>query len=374
MTIDLLRTPLYSQHCQLGANIVPFAGFEMPLVFSSMTEEHLSVRQSAGLFDVSHMGEIEISGKDAVLFTDFLISHRVSDMQDGDIRYSPLCYADGGEVDDLLAYRINEEKIMLVVNASNIQKDFEHILTISNQRDDLKVSIENTSSQYGQIAFQGPLAEQLLQPFCKDDLSLLKVFKFKALEIDGIKTITSRTGYTGEDGFEILSQAQDIGHLWELLLNTHKNNGVKPCGLGSRDTLRFEACLWLYGNDIDETITPLEAGQQFAVKLDKDFVGRNALLKQKEQGLSRSFCAMLLESRQIPRHGMSIFHEGKAIGFVSSGTYCPSIQKTACLGYVPPELNHPDQELFVQIRDKQQSARVTAKPFYKGTSGRKDRR
>jgi aminomethyltransferase len=371
---ELNKTPLFYEHQRLGANMVPFAGFEMPLVYSSMIEEHQSVRMHAGLFDVSHMGEIEINGKDAIAFTNYLISHRSSDMLDGDIRYSPLCYAHGGQVDDLLAYRINSEKMMLVVNASNIDKDFAHIQQIRETRNDLQVTINNVSGHYGQIALQGPRAETFLQAFTEFDLSDLKVFKFDEIIIDGIKTITSRTGYTGEDGFEILAKTNDIVPIWTSLLKRWGDEGLKPCGLGSRDTLRFEACLWLYGNDIDETITPLEAGQTFAVKLDKDFVGRDALQTQKDQGIKRSFCAMLMDNKQIPRHGMPIHHEGKAIGFVSSGTYCPAIQKTACLGYVPPALNQPGQQLGIDIRGKEQTATVVSKPFYKGTAGRKDRR
>lgn len=371
---ELKKTPLYSKHQEAGANIVPFAGFEMPLVYSSMIEEHQSVRLHAGLFDVSHMGEIEISGKDAIAFTNYLIAHRVSDMQDGDIRYSPLCYAHGGQVDDLLVYRLNPEKMMLVVNASNVDKDFAHIQQIRKDRSDLQVTISNISDSYGQIALQGPKAEDFLQALTDNNLSELKVFKFDEIIIDKIKTITSRTGYTGEDGFEILAKTNEIVPIWTKLLKQWEDHGLKPCGLGARDTLRFEACLWLYGNDIDETINPLEAGQSFAVKLDKDFVGRDAIQAQKEQGLKRSFCAMLMDSKQIPRHGMNILYEGKPVGFVSSGTYCPAIQKTACLGYVPPELNQVGQSLSVDIRGKEQSAVVVPRPFYKGTAGRKDRR
>lgn len=371
---ELKKTPLYYKHQELGANIVPFAGFEMPLVYSSMIEEHQSVRIHAGLFDVSHMGEIEITGKDALAFTNYLITHHTTDMQDGDIRYSPLCYSHGGQVDDLLAYRMNSEKMMLVVNASNVDKDFAHIQQIRKDRMDLDVTITNVSDAYGQIALQGPKAESFLQALTEFDLSELKVFKFAEITIQNVKTITSRTGYTGEDGFEILAQGEDIVAIWTQLLKRWEEHGLKPCGLGSRDTLRFEACLWLYGNDIDETINPLEAGQTFAVKLDKDFVGRDAIQAKKDQGLKRTFCALLMDNKQIPRHGMKILHEGKEVGFVTSGTYCPAIQKAACLAYVPPQLNQLGQSLSIDIRGKEQSAVVVSKPFYKGTAGRKDRR
>ncbi len=371
----LKKTPLYETHLQSGAHMVPFAGFEMPMMFSSMIEEHQSVRSSAGLFDVSHMGEIEISGKDAVAFTNYLICNRTTDMKDGDIRYSPMCYPDGGQVDDLLAYFFNEEKMLLVVNATNIQKDLNHILGIQQQRKDLEVRVENCSDQFGQIAFQGPKAEELLQEIAEEDLSQLKFFKFKSMPIAGIKTITSRTGYTGEDGFEILSDNfEGLQKIWNLLAEKGGPRGVKPCGLGSRDTLRFEAGLWLYGNDIDEHITPLEAGQHFAVKLDKDFVGRDALLKQKESGIERTLVAMILENKLIPRHGMEIFHEDKPVGFVASGGFCPAIQKVACMGYLPPDLNQTSHKVSISIRKKTETATITSRPFYKGTSGRKDRR
>jgi len=320
------------------------------------------------------MGEIEIQGKDAIAFVDYLITNRTTDMSDGDIRYSPMCYPHGGQVDDLLAYRVNAEKMLLVVNASNIQKDFDHIQHIRHEKKEMDLNITNLSHEYGQIAFQGPQAEVLLQPLCSKSLAEIKVFKFMSIPIAGIHTITSRTGYTGEDGFEILAKPTEIAKIWQAILDSTSHKGVKPCGLGSRDTLRFEACLWLYGNDIDASISPLEAGQNFAVKLDKPFVGREPIQKQKDKGIERTLCAMTLEGKQIPRHGMEIIHEDKCVGFISSGTYCPTIQKVASLGYLPTELSQAGKKVLISIRNNRAEATVVPKPFYKGSAGRKDRR
>lgn len=370
----LKKTPLLEEHQKWGANIVPFAGFEMPLVYTTMIEEHMAVRDIAGIFDVSHMGEIEITGKDAISFTDFLIANKVTDMKDGDIKYSPLCYQDGGEVDDLLAYRMDQEKMFLVVNASNVEKDFQHMLAIHQHNPSFDVQIKNLSDHFGQVAFQGPMAEEILQTLTEDDLSLIKVFKFKEIKIKGVKTITSRTGYTGEDGFEILALGDEIVRVWTAILEAGKTKGVKPCGLGCRDTLRFEACLWLYGNDIDASTNPLEAGQNFAVKLDKEFVGREAINKAKEKGISKKLVAFFLDSKMIPRHGMDITKEGTKIGYVTSGSFCPKINKVAALGYVPTEMAKEGNSLTITIRGKEQLATIVSKPFYKGTAGRADRR
>lgn len=370
----LKKTPLYEEHKKWGGNIVPFAGYEMPLVYTTMIEEHMVVRDIAGIFDVSHMGELEITGKDAVEFTDFLIANKVTDMKDGDIKYSPLCYEDGGEVDDLLAYRMSDEKMFLVVNASNVEKDYQHILDIHKKHPSFNVHIKNLSDLFGQVAFQGPYAEEILQTLTTEDLSQIKVFKFKEISIQGIKTITSRTGYTGEDGFEILALGDEIITVWNAILQAGKQKGVKPCGLGCRDTLRFEACLWLYGNDIDATTNPLEAGQNFAVKLDKDFIGKSAIQKVKESGVSRKLAAFFLEGKMIPRHGMDIKKEGTKIGYVTSGSFCPKINKVAALGYIPSEMYKEGNVLSIEIRGKDQPAIMVSKPFYKGTAGRSDRR
>lgn len=372
--LTLKRTPLYESHKELGANIVPFAGYEMPLVYSTMIDEHMAVRNTAGIFDVSHMGEISIKGRDAIAFTNYLITNQTTDMQDGDIKYSPMCYEDGGEVDDLLTYRLSETHMLLVVNASNIEKDYQHILSVHTQHPEFQVDISNLSDQYGQVAFQGPEAESILQTLTSFDLTQFKVFTCHDIEVAGVKTITSRTGYTGEDGFEILAHGNEIVTIWKALLQAGKSKGVLPCGLGSRDTLRFEVCLWLYGNDIDQTTNPLEAGQNFAVKLEKSFVGSDQIRSVSEKGPSRKLTCFELEGKMIPRHGMEIFHENKSVGHVTSGSFCPKINRIAAMGYIPTELFAIGSSLDIQIRGKMVPALIVKKPFYKGTAGRKDRR
>lgn len=368
------KTPLYEEHIKLGATIVPFAGFEMPLTFTSIIDEHLAVRDFAGIFDVSHMGEIEILGSDAVKFADYVCTNKITDMKDGDVKYTIMCYDNGGEVDDLLAYKISDEKVLLVVNASNIEKDFNHILQVKRLRPELQVDVINASDKYGQIAFQGPRAEELLQKLTSFPLDSIKVFKFANIDILGIETLTSRTGYTGEDGFEILTEKEDIPKIWNGIINIDSSSGVKPCGLGARDTLRFEVCLWLYGNDIDETTNPLEAGQAFAVKLDKDFVGRDSLLKIKEDSIKRTLAGFEIAGNLIPRHNMDILKNGEKVGYVTSGSFCPKIKKIACMGYIPTESNNIGEKFTIIVRGKEETATLVPKPFYKGTSGRKDRR
>lgn len=370
----LVLTPLHDEHTQLGANMVPFAGFKMPIVYTSMIEEHMAVRDHAGLFDVSHMGEIEITGKDALAFTDYLIANRLSDSKDGDIKYSPLLYANGGEVDDLLAYKIDGEHVLLVVNASNVDKDFEHILSIKESRPDLECNISNISKDWGQVAFQGPKSEDVLQKIASGDLSQLKVFTFTKMDIAGVQTVISRTGYTGEDGFEILAKNCDITTVWTAILKSGSKDGVLPCGLASRDTLRFEASLWLYGNDIDQTTNPIEAGQGFAVKLDKDFVGAETCRKAKENGISRKLVGFEIDGKMIPRHGYIIYSDGKEVGQVTSGSFCPKTQKVCAIGYIKKELSKIGTKVTIKVRNKDVSATIVKKPFYKGTSGRSDRR
>ncbi len=361
----LKRTPLYEEHVKLGANMVPFVGFEMPIVYTSMIEEHMAVRDHAGIFDVSHMGEISIEGKDALAFTDYLITNKLSTAKAGDIKYSAMLYEDGGEVDDLLAYKINDEKVLLVVNASNIEKDVAHILTIKESRPDLDCAIQNTSDQWGQVALQGPKAASILQQLTPTDLETMKKFTFQEISVGGLQTLTSRTGYTGEDGFEILTPKDSTPTLWKLLMQTGEKEGMLPCGLGSRDTLRFESCLWLYGNDIDHTTNPIEAGQGFAVKLDKDFVGKKACQEAKEKGPKRKLTAFEVNSKMIPRHGYSIYYEGKEIGRVTSGSYCPKIDKVCAMGYIPADLSVVDNSVQIKIRNKEAPATVVKKPFYK---------
>ncbi|MCK5767723.1 MAG: glycine cleavage system aminomethyltransferase GcvT, partial [Candidatus Atribacteria bacterium] len=283
---ELLLTPLHEEHLKLKARMIPFDGFDMPVQYSSIIEEHTAVREKIGLFDVSHMGEIEIKGEEALSFANYLLTNDLSKMKEGDVKYSPLCYPHGGQVDDLFVYKIKDDFILLVVNASPdfSIKAYEWIL---KNKGDFKVTIKNKSKEYGEVALQGPAAFHLLDPLVEGTtLSELKRFKFVFASLFGKKVLISHTGYTGEDGYEIYTlKADDVISLWQGLLE----KGATPCGLGARDTTRFEVCYWLYGNDIDETVNPLESGQGWTVKLNKDdFIAKKALAQIKEEGITRN--------------------------------------------------------------------------------------
>jgi len=265
---ELLLTPLHEEHLKLKARMIPFDGFDMPVQYTGIIEEHFAVREKVGIFDVSHMGEIELKGKDALPFADYLVTNSVINLKDGDIKYSPLCYPHGGQVDDLFVYKVRDDFVLLVVNASPDYsvKDYDWIV---KNKGDFDLDITNKSKEYGEVAVQGPDSIKLLEPLVKGDVSLneLKRFKFMFAELFGKKILISRTGYTGEDGFEIYTfKSEDIVDIWQGILKEGEKYGIKPCGLGCRDTTRFEVCYWLYGNDIDETVNPLESGQGWTVK------------------------------------------------------------------------------------------------------------
>jgi aminomethyltransferase len=363
---DLLLTPLYEEHKKLGARMIPFDGFDMPVQYTSIIEEHHAVREKVGIFDVSHMGEIEIKGPDALSFTDFLLTNRISNMKDGSIKYSPMCYPHGGQVDDLFVYKVKSDFILLVVNASpNFSaKDEKWIL---EQRNNFDVNIENKSKYYGEVAIQGPLAEKMLTPFFEGDLSLsdLKRFKFIFGKLFGKDVLISRTGYTGEDGFEVYTfHSSDIINIWKSALNEGKYYDIKPCGLGARDTTRFEVTYWLYGNDIDENINPLETGQGWTVKFDKaDFIGKESLQKIKKNGITRKLVGLSVPQGGIPRNKMEVFKDNQKIGFITSGNYCPSLKRVYAMGLLDMPYTKVGTEVNVIIRNKPIHAEVVPMPF-----------
>ena len=274
------KTALYEEHVKSGATIVEFAGWLMPLQYSTINEEVLAVRHKAGLFDVSHMGEIEITGPDTFKFVDYIVTNSYGSLEMGQIMYTAMCNEEGGVIDDLLVYSFGKNKALLVVNAANTEKDFKWIHQNAKKFD---VEVENVSSQYAQLALQGPISEEILQRFVSKDLSAVGYYHFIECEVLGAKSLVSRTGYTGEDGFEIYCDPEAVASIWRELIKAE----VKPAGLGARDVCRLEASYMLYGNDMDETTTPLEAGLSWVVRLDKDFIGRDALAKQKERGIER---------------------------------------------------------------------------------------
>ena len=364
---ELLRTPLHEEHLKLKARMIPFDGFDMPVQYAGIIEEHTAVREAVGLFDVSHMGEIEIKGEEALPFAQYLVTNDLSRMQDGDIKYSPLCYPHGGQVDDLFVYKVADDFILLVVNASPdfSVKDYAWVL---KNKGHFKVEVENKSRQYGEVALQGPKAFRLLEPLVKSEIPLseLKRFKFIFAELFGKKVLISRTGYTGEDGYEIYTpKAKDIIPLWQGLLKEGAVYGLKPCGLGARDTTRFEVCYWLYGNDIDQTVNPLESGQGWTVKFNKeDFIGKVALQKIKEQGITRKMVGLAIPKGGIPRHGMAVTKDKEKIGVITSGNYCPSLKAVRALALLNLPYTETGTEVEVSIRDREVDAVVVAIPFF----------
>lgn len=362
---ELKRTPLYELYEKYQAKVVDFAGWELPVQFSSIMEEHETVRQAAGLFDVSHMGELLVTGKDAASYLNELLTNDVSTLQEGQAKYTAMCYPDGGTVDDFLVYKLADETYMLVVNAANTEKD----LAWMKQHMKGDVKLENISGATALLALQGPKSESILQKLTDTDLSSIRPFRFKQdVELDGIQGVfVSRTGYTGEDGFELMVANTDAAALWEKLMHTGEEEGVLPCGLGARDTLRLEVRLPLYGQELSEQISPLEAGIGFAVKSNKanDFIGKSALAKQKEEGVKRKLAGIEMTGRGIPRPGYKVFSaNGEEVGFITSGTYSPSLKKNIGLAL----LSHTHQEtgtpLKVEVRKKMIDAIVVKTPFY----------
>lgn len=359
MSGELKRTPLFEQYSAYGGKTIDFGGWELPVQFSSIKEEHDAVRNRAGLFDVSHMGEIFVEGPDACAFLQKMLSNDVSKIQIGAAQYSVMCYENGGAVDDLITYRLAEEKYLLCVNAANTDKDFEWL--VSHQFGEVRLT--NASADYAQIALQGPLAEDVLQSKTSENLANMKFMKFKdTVDVAGQTVLVSRTGYTGEDGFELYGSPASIVALWNELLADER---VSAAGLGCRDTLRFEACLPLYGQELSQDITPLEAKLGFAVKLDTDFIGRDALAKQKEEGLTRKLAGIEMVGKGIPRHGYAVEKDGVVIGEVTTGTQSPMTKRNIGLALIPVAYTEIGTELEVDIRGKKVAAKVVETPFYK---------
>lgn len=342
--------------------MVEFAGWEMPVQYSGVVEEHRAVRTRAGLFDVSHMGEIEIRGAGATAFCQRATANDVARMEPFQAQYNLLLNEHGGVIDDVIFYRLEPEVYFICVNASNIEKDFSWIAGLAAG----SVRVENVSDRYVQLALQGPQAEQVLQPLTALALSELKSFRCASAEVAATRCLVARTGYTGEDGFELYCGAQDGARLWSALLEAGNDKGVIPAGLGARDTLRLEKAYPLYGHELDETTTPLEAGLQWVTKLSKpDFIGRDVLLKQKERGIQRKLVGLELIEPGIARAGYPLFKDGVQIGRVTSGTRSPSLGRSIALAYV--ELRHAalDHVIDVEIRGRKVAAKIVATPFYR---------
>lgn len=363
---DLKRTPLFEEYQKLGAKTIDFGGWDLPVQFSSIKEEHEATRTQAGLFDVSHMGEVLVEGPNSLDFLQKMLTNDVSKLEPNKAQYTIMCYENGGTVDDLIVYQLAEDQYLLVVNAANREKDFgwlkEHQIE--------GVSIKDISDEYVQLAIQGPKAEAILQALTTTDLSKIKFFHFEqnvALEGVDETALVSRTGYTGEDGFEIYLNASSGPQLWQAILKAGEPFGVQPIGLGARDTLRFEANLALYGQELSKDITPIEAGLGFAVKVkkDTDFIGKEKLKQQKDQGPSRKLVGIEMIDKGIPRTSYDVLYGEDSIGFVTTGTQSPTLGKNVGLALLDADYTDVGTEVTVQVRKRRLQAKVVPTPFYK---------
>jgi aminomethyltransferase len=354
------RTPLYESHRRLDARMVEFSGFEMPVHYTSILEEHRAVREAAGLFDVSHMGQIALTGPGAVASGDRLLTRAVHPMRPGRVRYALLCNEAGGVVDDVTVYRLAEEALFLCVNAANVEKDYRWV--VRHAAPDTEV--RNTSEETGLLALQGPASAEILRPLCEPPIDLLSRYAFDRVALAGCTALVSRTGYTGSDGFEIYVGVGDLVRVFETLLAAGKPMGLVPAGLGARDTLRLEAALPLYGHELDDATTPLEAGLDRFVELDRGgFVGAEAIARRRAAGLPRRLVGLVLEDRGVARAGYPVAHAGRVVGSVTSGAPSPTLGRSIALAWAPPELAAPGTQLEVLIRGRGARARVVETPF-----------
>jgi aminomethyltransferase len=359
----LKRTPLYDAHVSMGARMVDFVGWEMPVQYSGPVPEHMAVRQAAGLFDVSHMGEIEIVGEGALDLVQRVTTNDASKLQDNQAQYTTLTNQNAGIIDDLLVYRINSEYFLLVVNASGIDRAYPWICQHAGSS---KVDVNDTSAAYALMALQGPRAERILQDLTDHMLDRIPYYWSQRVQVDGVDCRVSRTGYTGEDGFEIFCAPDDARRVWNRLLITGNDRGLIPCGLAARNTLRLEAAYRLWGHDMDETTTPLEAGLGWVVKLAKgDFTGRDVLARQKQEGLRRKLVGFEVLDRAPARDGYPVVIAGEQVGQVASGSPAPYLKKNIGLVYLPAEHAAVGTEFSVVVRGREVPARVVETPFYK---------
>ncbi len=357
------KTTLYSVHEKLGAKIVEFAGFLMPVQYSSIIAEHKTVRNAVGVFDVSHMGEVFVSGEKALDFIQYITINDASKLFPGRVQYSAMCYPDGGIVDDLLVYKISDTQFMLVINASNTEKDFNWMI----QNNKFGVKLENKSDEYSLLAIQGPKSKETLQKVCDKELNL-EYYHFFDAKIAGYDMIVSRTGYTGELGFEIYFKGDEnvAEEIWNKIFEAGKEFDIQPVGLGARDSLRLEMGFCLYGNDIDQTTNPLEAGLGWITKLSKEnFIAKDVLLKVKAEGLKRKLTPLASDEKAFPRHGYDLTVEGKKVGTITSGTVSPVLEKPIALGYIDSEYTDENSKINFFIRGKEIPAKIVKLPFVK---------
>jgi len=362
--VALKRTALNAVHKAAGARMVEFAGWEMPVEYTGITREHLAVRTSAGLFDVSHMGEIEIQGPGALALLQYVTSNDASHLKDGQAQYSALMHPQGGAVDDCVVHRLGGDSYFICVNAANTEKDYDWIV----QHNSFGAEVYNVSADYAQLALQGPKAVEILRKVTVPNPTNLKYYWFRRARCSGVDGLLARTGYTGEDGFEFYFPPEESARVWNTLREAGKPEGLLPAGLGARNTLRLEAAYALYGNELDEETTLLEAGLGWICKLEKgEFLGRDVLLKQREQGARKKLVGFEMTDRGIARDGYAVWIEGKVAGKVTSGSYAPFLKKNIGMAYLPPSLAEAGREIQIEIREKLAPARVIPLPFYRRT-------
>jgi aminomethyltransferase len=369
MTTVLKHTPLHAEHERLGGKMVPFAGYEMPVQYpAGIIAEHQTVRKAAGLFDVSHMGELEVRGGDALGFVQYVATNDASGLAVGQAQYSAFCGEDGAMLDDCIVYRFDDH-YMIVVNASNIDKDRDWI---SQYADRFDTRVIDRSVDTGLIALQGPRAQLILARLTDTQLDGIRYYHFTEGSVADVPAVISRTGYTGEDGFELYLPADRTARVWQRLLEAGRQDGISPAGLGARDSLRLEMGYALYGNDIDERRTPLEAGLGWITKLDKgDFIGRAALAKQKESGVRERLIGFICQERGFPRHGYAVHIDGEPAGEVTSGIVSPMLQQGIGMAYVPADSAKPGTRIDIMVRDRAIPAEIVRPPFYRDGSVRK---
>ena len=357
--VSLKRTPLRDVHVAAGAKMVPFGGWDMPVQYTGIIEEHRCVRSAVGLFDISHMGEFEVRGPGALAAVQAITSNDASTLAIGQVQYSLLCYPEGGIVDDLTVYRLGDDRFMVTVNASNIEKDFAWVTGHGTGAE-----WRNVSAETGLLAVQGPRAEGLVQRLADRDVTRVPYYRFVSGKVSGVPCVISRTGYTGEDGFELYAPAAGLEALWNGLMQTGKGDGIQPIGLGARDTLRLEMKFALYGNDIDETTNPLEAGLGWVVKPAKgEFIGRGAIEAMRSAGVTRRLVGFEMAERAVARHGYRALKDGAPAGVVTSGSFSPSLERCIGMGYVRADLAAVGSEFDVDIRGQVHRARVAKTPF-----------
>lgn len=358
------KTPLYEKNVALDAKIIDFGGWAMPVQYTNVMDEHKGTRNCAGLFDICHMGEIEVSGPQALDLLQLVLTRNLADQKTGQVKLSVLLNEEGGIIDDLTVYKMNENSYMLVTNATKKDRDWAWIKSIQEQRG-FDCSLKDLSDETGKVDLQGPCSEEILQKLSAADLKNLRFYHFCKSHVAGFEAIISRSGYTGEDGFEIYASGTVIGQIWDELIKAGADAGLKPVGLGARDTLRLEAGMMLNGQDMDESVSPLEVSYAWVIDEQKEFIGKAALMAKKNSGIRRKLAGIEMTGRGIARHGYKVFKNGKEVGIVTSGTFSPTLNKAIGMAFIDTDFNVPDTSLDVAIRDTMTAAKVVKLPFYK---------